>query len=74
MSRSKFTQPNPPAISPSSLRACFERLKSMGPIRKSDLARMLNCKPNNVDGVLLRFESAGLLLAEDPDGLVRVWE
>lgn len=75
MPRYKFTQPNPPAISLSSLKACFEELKKIGPVKKSQVVRMLNSKSSGSDSILLRFESAGLLLAEDPiTGEVRAWE
>lgn len=75
MARKRCIQPNPPAISISSLRACYAEIQRRGTVRKCQIVQMLNYKSNGADGLLLRFESAGLLLSEDPEtGEVRAWE
>lgn len=59
----------------SRLEAIYFEIARRGRMRKHEIARMYGSKAQNVEGVLMKLEGAGFLLAEDPNtGEISAWE
>jgi len=72
--RAKWKKTNQLTISNSMLEDAYRHLVAVGKMRKCELVRLMGYKSNGADSLLIRFESAGLLLSEDPvTGEIRAW-